>query len=125
MKKQLLLLILMFQMMTLGVNAQSTAVYGTKLSNYWYHWNPTGSLDNSQASDGWSALVFNVDLPRSNYTLKGEKWVSRACYALVQNRVAIEGKSKYYFAPKGDISITTQDGTTYTISPRGDSNQNT
>lgn len=124
MKKQLLF-ILMFQMMTLGINAQSTTVYGTKLSNYWNHWNPTGALDNSQASNGWSALVFNVDFPRSDYTLKGEKWVSRVCDALLQNRVAIEGKSKYYFAPKDDISITTQDGTTYTISPRGDSNQNT
>lgn len=124
MKKQLLF-ILMFQMMTLGISAQSTAVYGTKLSNYWYHWNPTGNLSDSQIYDGWSALVFDVNAPMGGNTLKGEKWVSRVCDALLQNRVAIEGKSKYYFAPKGDISITTQDGTTYTISPRGDSNQNT
>ena len=115
----------MFQMMTLGISAQSTAVYGTKLSNYWYHWNPTGNLSDSQIYDGWSALVFDVNAPMGGNTLKGEKWVSRVCDALLQNRVAIEGKSKYYFAPKGDISITTQDGTTYTISPRGDSNQNT
>lgn len=124
MKKQLLF-ILMFQMMTLGISAQSTAVYGTKLNNYWYHWNPTGNLSDSQVYDGWSALVFDVNAPMGGNTLKGEKWVSRVCDALLQNRVAIEGKSKYYFAPKGDISITAQDGTTYTISPRGDSNQNT
>lgn len=124
MKKQLLF-ILMFQMMTLWISAQSTAVYGTKLSNYWYHWNPTGNLSDSQVYDGWSALVFDVNAPMGGNTLKGEKWVSRVSYALLQNRVAIEGKSKYYFAPKGDISITAQDGTTYTISPRGDSNQNT
>lgn len=115
----------MFQMMTLGISAQSTAVYGTKLNNYWYHWNPTGNLSDSQVYDGWSALVFDVNAPMGGNTLKGEKWVSRVCDALLQNRVAIEGKSKYYFAPKGDISITAQDGTTYTISPRGDSNQNT
>jgi hypothetical protein len=124
MKKQLLLFILMFQMMTLGINAQSTFVYKEKLSNYWYHWNPTGALNNSQVADGWSALVFNVDAPRSGYTFKNESWIGRVSNSLIQNRVAIEGKSKYYFAPK-DISVTAHDGTTYTITPQGDSNKNT
>lgn len=125
MKKQLLLFILMFQMMTLGVNAQSTTVYGTKISNYWYHWNPTGALTDTQVYDGWSALMFDVNAPRSGYTLKDGSWVSRVSNALIQNRVAIEGKSKYYFAPKGDIRITAQDGTTYTITPQGGTNTNT
>ena len=119
-----LLFILMFQMMTLSVSAQSTATYGTKVSNYWYHWNPTGELTDTQVYNGWSALVFNVNAPMSGYTLKGERWISRVSNALIQNRVAVEGKSKYYFAPKGDISITAHDGTTYTITPQGDANTN-
>ena len=124
MRKMSLLFILMFQMMTLSVSAQSTATYGTKVSNYWYHWNPTGELTDTQVYNGWSALVFNVNAPMSGYTLKGERWISRVSNALIQNRVAVEGKSKYYFAPKGDISITAHDGTTYTITPQGDANTN-
>lgn len=122
MRKTSLLFILMFQLVTLGINAGDT--YGTKNMNYWYHWNPTGDLSNSQVSNGWSALVFDVSAPQNGYTLKNGSWISRVSSALVQNRVAIEGKSKYYFAPK-DISITAQDGTVYTLTPQCNANTDT
>jgi hypothetical protein len=104
---------------------QQKFYYGIKDLNYWYHWNPNGSLDNSQVQNGWSALVFDIQEPRDGYTTKDQPWISRISNALVMNRVKIDGKSKYYFAPKGNIKITAQNGKVYTISPEGDSNQTT
>ena len=104
---------------------QQKFFYGIKNDNYWYHWNPSGILDNSQAMNGWSALAFDIQAPRDGYTIKDQKWDSRISNALVMNRVKIDGKSKYYFAPKGNIMITAQNGKVYTISPEGDSNQTT
>ena len=104
---------------------QQKFFYGIKNDNYWYHWNPSGILDNSQAMNGWSALVFDIQAPRDGYTIKDQKWNSRISNTLVANRVKIDGKSKYYFAPKGNIMITAQNGKVYTISPEGDSNQTT
>lgn len=126
MRKISLLIILMLQMITLRINAQDGKkfIYGEKNINYWYHWNPDGLLDNTQAENGWSAFEICATAPREGFTMKGERWDSRISQSLVVNRVAIEGKSKYYFAPKGNIRITAQDGTTYTITPEGDSNRN-
>lgn len=105
-----------------NTNSQ-TFIFGEKNYNYWYHWNPDGSLDNTQVQGGWSAIPFYVEAPRYGITLKDNSWISPVSQGLIQNRVAIEGKSKYYFAPKGDIRITAQNGITYTITPQGAGNQ--
>lgn len=99
------------------VYSQTKYVYGEKNSNYWYHWNPNGNLSNDQVYNGWSALVFDVQAPRDGITLKDRTWESKISYTLVANRVNVEGKGKYYFAPKGDIKITAQNGKVYTITP--------
>lgn len=118
-------LFMVIALLPLLASAQTKFTYGEKISNYWYHWNPTGLLDNSQVQNGWSALVFDVVAPRDGYTIKDQKWDSRISNTLIANRVKIDGKSKYYFAPKGNIMITAQNGKVYTISPEGDSNQTT
>jgi hypothetical protein len=112
-------------LLPLLASAQTKFTYGEKIRDYWYHWNPTGGLNNSQVQNGWSALVFDIQAPRDGYTIKNEMWNSRISNTLVANRIKIDGKSKYYFAPKGNIKITAQNGKKYTISPQGDSNQTT
>lgn len=118
-------LFMVIALLPLLASAQTKFTYGEKNRDYWYHWNPNGSLDNSQAMNGWSALVFDIQAPRDGYTTKDQPWISRISNTLVANCVKIDGKSKYYFAPKGNIKITAQNGKKYTISPQGDSNQTT
>ena len=118
-------LFMVIALLPLLASAQTKFTYGEKNRDYWYHWNPTGGLNNSQVQNGWSALVFDVEAPRDGYTTKDQPWISRISNTLVANCVKIDGKSKYYFAPKGNIKITAQNGKKYTISPQGDSNQTT
>ena len=118
-------LFIVIALLPLLASAQTKFTYGEKNRDYWYHWNPTGGLNNSQVQNGWSALVFDIQAPRDGYTTKDQPWISRISNTLVANCVKIDGKSKYYFAPKGNIKITAQNGKKYTISPQGDSNQTT
>lgn len=99
------------------VYSQTKYVYGEKIDNYWYHWNPSGNLSNDQVQNGWSALVFFPRAPQDGQTFKDSGWYDDISQGLVGNIVNIEGKGKYYFAPKGDIKITAQNGKVYTITP--------
>lgn len=118
-------LFMVIALLPLLASAQTKFTYGEKNRDYWYHWNPTGGLNNSQVQNGWSALVFDIQAPRDGYTIKNEMWNSRISNTLVANRIKIDGKSKYYFAPKGNIMITAQNGKEYTITPQDYNNRDT
>lgn len=116
--------------MTMEISFEDTSIkekyyFGEKVSNYWYHLNPTGSLSDSEVSNGWSAIVLDVEAPRDAQTIKNQRWISRISNTLVGNYVNIEGKSKYYFAPKGGIQITAQNGMIYSITPQNENNLKT
>lgn len=116
--------------MTMEISFEDTSIkekyyFSEKVSNYWYHLNPTGSLSDSEVSNGWSAIVLDVEAPRDAQTIKNQRWISRISNTLVGNYVNIEGKSKYYFAPKGGIQITAQNGMIYSITPQNENNLKT
>lgn len=108
-----------------GGSVKEKYYFGEKVSNYWYHLNPTGSLSDSEVSNGWSAIVLDVEAPRDAQTIKNQRWISRISNTLMMNYVNIEGKSKYYFAPKGGIQITAQNGMIYSITPQNENNLKT
>ena len=116
--------------MTMEISFEDTSIkekyyFSEKVSNYWYHLNPTGSLSDSEVSNGWSAIVLDVEAPRDAQTIKNQRWISRISNTLMMNYVNIEGKSKYYFAPKGGIQITAQNGMIYSITPQNENNLKT
>jgi hypothetical protein len=105
--------------------AQQKFYYGIKNDNYWYHWNPNSNLNNSQVQNGWSALVFDVEAPRDGMTIKDQPWISRISNTLMENYVKIDGKSKYYFAPKVGIDVILPNGAYFYITPENESNHDT
>ena len=120
--------------MTLNIKRDAIAYkYEEKIDNYWFNYQRGNE-------NGWSGIVFDIQAPRDNQTIRNQRWLSLISSTMtadgVENHYKLtktEGKSnyckhsKYYFAPK-EYQITTKtlinnyanaDGlATYTITPR-------
>jgi hypothetical protein len=96
--------------MKLKRNASITT-YQEKINNYWYQYN-TGAID------GWSGVIFDVQAPRNDETIKDMPWPGVVSSTLVENRIKTSETLKYYFAPKTIDVITAQNGKRYTITPK-------
>jgi hypothetical protein len=106
--------------MTVNVSRDAKQyIYKEKNDNYWFHYN-TG------ASDGWAGWPIDIQAPGniSMPTIAGRDWNARPSTTLITNKIQINGKTKYYFAPK-TYTITTLEGNTYTITPQRNANDKT
>ena len=110
---------------------KNTGKYAEKIKNYWYHWNPDADINLKDGNkgkrdeegdgvyNGFSAVVLDIEAPRSGITTKGQMWDSPIHNTLIQNRVD-KAKfnfkyGKYYFTPKTNFNITALNGKKYRV----------
>jgi hypothetical protein len=140
--------------MTLTRPDKNWAKWGDKIKNYWYYWNPQADLNEGYfkkgdlaftylkeeygnpgrldaptgvedgVANGFSAIVFDIEAPRSGRTIKNEMWDSPIHNTIVKNTPLLKKgedkapqfrRAKYYFTPKTNYEITALNGKRYRV----------